>query len=243
MTQPRPLLILQTGDAPEVIRQEHENFQQMFIRQGGMKPLALEIIHLPSGGLPQSPSHYAGVVITGSSAMVTDRLPWSEWAAGWLRQAMAESLPIFGVCYGHQLLADMLGGVVDYHPQGMEVGTQQLERLPGAEQDPLCAALPDRFTANLIHSQTVITPPPGAQVLARSAHDPHQILRYSPTTFSTQFHPEFNGAVMRGYLEWLKAAQPAQASLPAAHQAQDTPDSQRLLQTFVAQVAGRAENS
>ncbi|WP_438612278.1 glutamine amidotransferase-related protein, partial [Klebsiella variicola] len=47
-----------------------------------------------------------------SPAMVTERLPWSEEAAEWLRQAMAIKLPLFGVCYGHQLLAYALGGEV-----------------------------------------------------------------------------------------------------------------------------------
>lgn len=234
MTQRKPLLILQTGDAPAVIQQQHENYRQMFIHQGAISPQALAVVHLPQGERPGLPSGYSGVIITGSGAMVTDRLAWSEWAADWLRQAVEIALPVFGVCYGHQLLADMLGGVVDYHPQGMECGTKMLERLPGAERDPLCAALPAHFTANLIHSQTVLEPPPGAQVLARSGHDPHQILRFNATTFGTQFHPEFTGAVMKSYLRWQATLHPERQAALEAHPAGDTPFSQGLLQAFVA---------
>ncbi|WKZ92902.1 glutamine amidotransferase [Chimaeribacter arupi] len=234
MTQPKPLLILQTGDAPEVIQQQHENYRQMFIHQGAISPQALEVVHLPQGERPGSPETYSGVIITGSGAMVTDRLAWSEWAAGWLRQAIEIALPVFGVCYGHQLLADALGGEVGYHPQGIECGTKRLERLPGAEHDPLCATLPAHFTANLIHSQTVLVPPPGAQVLARSEHDPHQILRFNATTFGTQFHPEFNGAVMKSYLRRQATLMPERQAELMAHPAEDTPVSQGLLQAFVA---------
>jgi GMP synthase (glutamine-hydrolysing) len=52
---------------------------------------------------------------TGSWDMVTERLPWSEMTAAWIREAMAIEMPLFGVCYGHQLMAHALG-VVDYHP-------------------------------------------------------------------------------------------------------------------------------
>lgn len=52
--------------------------------------------------------------------MVTDQEPWSEKTAAWIRNAMAMEMPLFGVCYGHQLMAHALGGRVEYHPQGRE---------------------------------------------------------------------------------------------------------------------------
>lgn len=232
----KPLLLMQTGDAPEVmIRQEKANFDGMFLQQGNIDVDRVQIVHLPAGEQPLPPQHYSGVVITGSPAMVTEQLPWSEQAAEWLRQAMLIRLPIFGTCYGHQLLAYALGGEVGYHPQGMEVGTLEIELLPAAANDRRMAMLPPRFKANLIHAQSVLTPPAGAVVLARSQQDAYQILSYGEQVLTTQFHPEFNGAVMHQYLSWLGELYPQQQAEYQLKQQQvsDTPFSRLLLQGFV----------
>ncbi|HEI8867055.1 TPA: glutamine amidotransferase [Serratia odorifera] len=231
----KPLLLMQTGDAPEAIQRAQSNFEQMFLQQGHIAAERVQTVHLPSGEQPQPPDAYCGVVITGSPAMVTERLAWSELAAEWLRQAMVIRLPIFGVCYGHQLLADALGGEVGYLPHGMEVGTLEIELLPAGASDRRLMMLPPRFKANLIHAQSVLTPPPGAEVLARSAEDPHQILRYGDNALTTQFHPEFNGAIMHHYLSWLGELQPDNLAdyQQKQQQVSDTPFSQLLLQGFV----------
>src|SRR5690606_14699039 len=111
--------------------------------------------------------------------------------------AAAESLPMFGVCYGHQLLAHALGGVVDYNIKGRELGTQTIECLPDATGDALMTGLPTRFPAQLLHAQSVTPLPPGAVALARSDMDRHQLIRLAPAIYSTQFHPEFGPEFMR----------------------------------------------
>lgn len=231
----KALLLMQTGDAPKAIQQAHANFEWMFLQQGHIAPERVQIVHLPSGEQPLSPESYCGVVITGSPAMVTERLSWSEQAAEWLRQAMCIHLPLFGVCYGHQLLAYALGGEVGYHPQGMEAGTLDIELLPAGANDRRLMLLPPRFKANLIHAQSVLTPPPEAVVLARSAQDACQILSYGDNALTTQFHPEFNGAIMHHYLDWLAELNPTLRAEYQQKQQQvsDTPFSQRLLQGFV----------
>jgi len=230
----KPLVILQTGTAPDPIRNQHGNFPQMFLRQGNLDTNQVQIVDLQAGERPLPPENYAGAIITGSRSMVTEHLDWSEFAAEWIRQAMLLDLPLFGACYGHQLMAYALGGEVDYHPAGLEVGTVEVELLPEAAQDPLLCALPPRFNANLIHLQTVLTPPTSATVLARSAHDPHQILRYGPNAVSTQFHPEFTASVMRTYLPWLKQVSPDDGVDydQKLQQINETPLSQGLLLAF-----------
>ncbi|WON76511.1 glutamine amidotransferase [Serratia sp. UGAL515B_01] len=229
----KPLLLMQTGDAPQLVQHELGNFDQMFMEQGNIAADRVKIVHLPTGGSLLAPENYCGVVITGSPAMVTEQLPWSEQAAEWLRQAMRIKLPIFGVCYGHQLLAHALGGTVGYRPQGMEVGTLEIELLPPAGNDKRLAILPPRFKANLIHSQSVLTPPLGAEVLARSQQDAYQILRYGDHALTTQFHPEFNGKSMQRYFTWLSEKDPVNQAAYQQQQVSDTPFSQMLLQGFV----------
>ena len=101
--------------------------------------------------------------------------------------------------------------------------------------------LPAQFAANLIHLQTVVTPPARATVLAKTLHDPHQILRYGPNAISTQFHPEFSLAVMKTYLSWLGSIA-EDDSVDFTHQAQqlsETPLSQGLLLAFVGALGKR----
>jgi len=148
-----------------------------------------------------------------------------------LRRAMTAEVPMFGVCYGHQLLAYALGGEVAYHPQGMEIGTHTIELLPAAQNDPLLAPLPRQFAANLIHSQTVLTPPAGATVLARSAQDPHQILRYRDNVMTVQFHPEFTDLVMRAF--WRSMTE--RELIQTEYEISDTPESRGLLARFIQQ--------
>lgn len=185
------LLIIQVGTPPEDIRNELGDIGDWF--RSALKGLKLEIdvIRVFEGKPLPRPNAGNIAIITGSWAMVTDREPWSELTAQWIREAMEIEMPLFGVCYGHQLMSHALGGVVGYHPAGREMGCEPINLTPGAASDPLMATWPQTFKVHLTHEQTVISVPRGALVLASSAHDPHQIVRYGRNAISTQFHPEF----------------------------------------------------
>ena len=197
----KPLLIIRTGRAPEVISARHGDFPRWF-RLGLRLPAPqVQVIDVEQGDRLPDPGECAGAVITGSASMVTERLPWSERTAGWIRDAMDADLPLLGVCYGHQLMSHALGGRVDYLPGGREMGTMSLATAAEhAGNDPLGSLLPDRFHAHTTHEQSVTELPPGAVALARSERDPHHLVRYGKHAISTQFHPEFSAEVMRAYI-------------------------------------------
>jgi GMP synthase (glutamine-hydrolysing) len=106
-----------------------------------------------------------------------------------------------GICFGHQLLAQALGGVVDWQPGGREIGTREITLLPEAEGDPLLAVLPRVFDAHCSHAQSVFTLPHGSVCLARSESDPNHAFRHGEHTWGIQFHPEFSVFAMRAYIE------------------------------------------
>ncbi|RAP65589.1 GMP synthase [Achromobacter sp. HZ01] len=196
-----PVLILHTGDPDDTLKSQFGGYADQLAQAAGLTPDTMEIVAVHEGRQPRAPASYRAALITGSPAMVTDLEPWSEDTAAWLRAAAAAGLPMFGVCYGHQLLAHALGGKVGYNPAGREVGTQTVELLPPAAGDRLLAGLPSTFPAQMLHAQTVLQPPPGAAVLARSDLDGHQMIRIGRNVFSTQFHPEFGPEFVRAHLE------------------------------------------
>jgi GMP synthase (glutamine-hydrolysing) len=193
-----PILILHTGDPEESLRQAYGGYVDFICRTAGLAPRDVHAVPVFLGEQPAAPDRYRAAFITGSPAMVTDREPWSEQAAQWLRDAAARRLPMFGICYGHQLLAHALGGLVGYNPAGREIGTHAVEHLG---DDPLLAGVPRDFPAQMMHAQSVISPPPGAVVLARSAMDAHQMLRIGDNIVTTQFHPEFPPEFVRAHLQ------------------------------------------
>lgn len=82
------------------------------------------VIARPEAGEPlRSPIDISGAIITGAWSMVTDREDWSERVAEWIRNVFKVGTPVFGVCYGHQPMAHILGGRVDDLGDGAALAT------------------------------------------------------------------------------------------------------------------------
>ena len=213
----------------------HRGFPHWIRVAAGLEADAAVVVNVEAGEPLPSREGFAGAIVTGSAAMVTDRAEWSERAAHWLREAAHEGMPLFGICYGHQLLAHALGGEVDYHPAGREMGTVQLELHPQAEHDPLFAGLPAQFPAQATHLQSVVRAPDGATVLARSAHDACHAFRWGDRAWGVQFHPEFSATHMRGYVQARGDAlrREGHCHKQVARGVSATPHARRILQRFV----------
>lgn len=223
-----PFAIIQLETPPDAVSAAVGEQQHWFIAALGLAPDEFIVVRPDLGEALPEPCSVAAAVLSGSWAMVTDHAEWSERTAAWIRSAVEQELPLLGVCYGHQLMAYALGGVVDDNPRGWERGLQQLEMGECAQNDPLLSALPGQFSAWLSHRQSVLQPPPGAQVLASSALDDCQIIRYTPQALSVQFHPEFTGQIMTACLQ---NSQSSEASSLMVHQ-QEPATPRQLLQDF-----------
>lgn len=198
MTYPNesPIAIIQLGEPPAEVKDAIGEQHHWFIRALNLSAEKYRLIRPDLGQMLPNETEISGAILTGSWAMVTSQADWSEAAAAWIRDAYQRALPLFGVCYGHQLMAHALGGVVEDNPCGWEGGLQWVNMSKDAADDALLCGLPERFSAWLSHLQTVSAPPPRAKVLASSRQDGCQIIRYSKQAFSVQFHPEFTAAVM-----------------------------------------------
>ncbi len=175
-------------------------------------------------------------VITGSSSSVTERAPWMLRSEALIRDIAEAGRPVLGICFGHQLIAQALGGEVKCNPLGREMGTMHVERL---KDDPLFAGLGARFDIHGTHVDAVVKLPAGGEVLATTPRDPIAAFRVGKDVKGVQFHPEFDADVMRGYLLERREIVRSEggdldALLAAVHD--DTPGV-RILQNFVKGVA------
>lgn len=196
----KQILLIKTGCTIEQIKPRHGDFENWFATGMGLDEI-LQIDVYKQQPLP-APENLAGVVITGSPAMVSAREDWSEQTAEWLRKVIPTGLPVLGVCYGHQLLAHALGGRVGPNPAGRQIGTVKARCTDSAWDDPLLGRLPENFPAQTSHSEAVLDIPSGAVRLATSPRDRNFALRFADRVWGLQFHPEFSAAVTKDYIRY-----------------------------------------
>jgi len=230
----KTFLIVKTGGTYAEYAAAHGDFEQWTARNMGLAPDQWTSVDVRTGASLPEPGGFAGVAVTGSHDMVTDDLPWIEPTARWIARAVAADVPVFGICFGHQLMAHALGGESGYHPDGPEIGTVPVTPTPAAADDPLFSALPTPFPAHVTHSQTALRLPPGAALLARSAHDPHQAFRLGRCAWGVQFHPEFDEDITRVYTRAQADELRKMGQDPAAVEAdvRPTPEAAGLLTAF-----------
>jgi GMP synthase (glutamine-hydrolysing) len=143
--------------------------------------------HCPEGEFPDE-LRFDGLVVTGSRASVYWDREWIGRLKTWVAGAVEAGVPALGVCYGHQLLASVLGGRVEAMGE-YELGYRTVERVG---ESRLLAGIDDEFTVFTSHSDRVAAPPPGATVLARNDYGVHAFRK--DRAFAVQFHPEYDMA-------------------------------------------------
>ena len=232
--RPVPFLILETGQPVPSMRR-HGGFPHWIRVAAGLRDGDAQVVNVETGDALPDAGGFAGAIVTGSAAMVTDRHDWSERGAAWLRDAAHAGVPLLGICYGHQLLAHALGGEIGDNPNGREMGTVEVELAPAAADDPLFADLPVRFNAQATHLQSVLRAPEGIVVLARNAHDACHAFRWRGHAWGVQFHPEFSAMHMRGYVRARTAALAREGTCPRAlaDGVSAAPHARRVLRRFV----------
>jgi len=229
------LIIVKTGRAVPEARGNGRDFEHWFTEGLGPDLFQYRTLRVDQGdALPRIESLFRppAVLVTGSPAMVSDRLEWSERAAKWLAAAHAAGFPILGVCYGHQLLAHALGGQVGPNPFGRRMGRMAVDFIDA--DDPLTGSFGPRASFNSSHVEVVLAPPVQARVIGTAAHDPYHALHFGKLTWGVQFHPEFDRAIMRSYIEARSALLEAEGQNPAGLIADldDNPNGRPLLARF-----------
>lgn len=104
--------------------------------------------------------------------------------------AFAEELPLLGVCFGHQLIAQMRGGDVTHDHAQMKSGSFEVSLTAAGKADRLFGELPPSFVAQFGHKDSATALPEGATLLVSADCCRFSGLRYGTRAYTMQFHPE-----------------------------------------------------
>ena len=199
----KPILIIQTGDISlesPLYYEKRGGYYEIFTRTGCLEGLPVELVNVPAGAQLPSYTKISAAIITGSAALISQKLKWSETCAEWIRNTLPTGLPILGICYGHQLIAHALGGTIEKNPYGPEYGSIKIKLLPEAMRDPLFKEAPVSFHLQSAHLESVTKLPVGATLLAQNERGGTEAVRYTKTCWGIQFHPEFDIEDMRLFI-------------------------------------------
>lgn len=163
--------------------------------------VALDVVHAYAGApLPRRPDH-DGVVVLGGGYLPDDdaRAPWLAATRALVAKALERGAPVFGICLGGQLLAQVAGGTVRGAHGEPEMGSTPLTLWREAGDDPLLRGLPERVTAIERHVDAITALPPGAVWLMASERCPYQAFRVGERAWGVQFHPEAGADRVRAW--------------------------------------------
>lgn len=147
-------------------------------------------------------------------------------------------LPLLGICYGHQLVAEVCAGRVAQDPAQTKVGTFEVELAAGGENDPLLDMLPKRFLAQYAHKDSVTSMPLGAALLAIGAACRFAAIRYGTHAYMMQFHPELSGQDMA--LRASDAPRYPPEGAVVGELFQDSPEASRLVPAFIERIVAQS---
>ncbi|OOV87973.1 hypothetical protein BTA35_0207740 [Oceanospirillum linum] len=187
--------ILITDNGPASLQEQHGNFADLFERLLNGSDMAFEYRHYSviDGEFPVSPDECQAWLITGSAHGVYDDLPWMEPLRALIRTLHDEKRPLVGICFGHQIIAEALGGRVEKFDGGWNLGIKQYQV---TEQLPCFSGADNRapvteFAINAIHQDQVLDIPIGCRVFASAPRCANAGLVWGGHILTFQGHPEF----------------------------------------------------
>lgn len=188
------LAILETGAPPEPLIAEFGRYPDMFRDLLGLAAPGFDVA---AGEYPARAEDYDAYLVTGSPAGVYDKLPWIAPLSDFLRRAKGKA-KLIGICFGHQIMAQALGGHAELSARGWGVG---LMTYPIVRHEPWMDNV-SLVSVPASHQDQVVLQPPGTEVIASSAFTPYAALAWRDgSAISLQFHPEFSPRYAKALIE------------------------------------------
>ena len=192
--------ILQADSVMEQFQPDHGNYPGMFERVLGRVDAAIEFRHynVEHGEYPEELDECDGYVITGSKKSVYDNEPWIHVLSTFVKKLHQHRKKIVGICFGHQLVAEALGGKTEPADEGWGVGVHENQIL---KEESFMDPPVERFALVVSHKDQVSKLPEGAELLASSDFCPNAMFRIDNHILTFQGHPEFTRAYSKDLME------------------------------------------
>jgi GMP synthase-like glutamine amidotransferase len=181
--------ILQTGLAPEALAPTMGDYPDMFARLLDGHGFTFRTYKVVEGAFPASVTECDGWLITGSRHGAYEDHPWIPPLEAFIRDSFAAHVPMVGVCFGHQIIAQAMGGKVERYAGGWAVGATDYD-FDG-----------QTITLNAWHRDQVTERPQGATVIATNDFCTNAALLYDDKALTVQAHPEFRPEFVDGLMK------------------------------------------
>jgi GMP synthase-like glutamine amidotransferase len=202
--------ILQTGLAPEALQGEMGDYPDMFARLLEGHGFTFRTYRVVEGEFPASVKECEGWLITGSRHGTYEDHPWIAPLEQFIRDSFAAKVPMVGICFGHQIIAQAMGGKVERHPGGWAVGATDYD----FSGQPM--------VLNAWHRDQVTEAPKNAKVIASNEFCTNAALLYDDLALTVQAHPEFRPEFVDGLMKTRgKGLVPEEVMAAAATRLQD----------------------
>ena len=187
--------ILETGEVHDALIDKHGDYPEMFenLLRSHAPDAEFITVQVVKNQPLGKPTDADGWIVTGSRHGVYDDLPWIDPLKTFLRECIAQHVPVAGICFGHQILAEAMGGRAEKSDKGWGLGAHEYK----VENAPSwMTGIGDSFAGHALHQDQVTKIPPSATRIASSDFCENAALVYGdpehPDAISVQPHPEFD---------------------------------------------------
>ncbi len=216
--------ILMTGHAVPEVLESLGDYDDFFIRLLDGYGFTFESYDCEGGVIPADVHACDGWLITGSKHGAYEDHPWIPPLEDFIRAAHAAQVPMVGICFGHQIIAQALGGKVEKFAGGWSIGQSGYE-IEGQE-----------VSLNAWHQDQVVELPPGATVIGQSDFCRFAALAFGDHIYTLQPHPEFGADMIDMLLKHRGKGVVPQSVIDAAEARLDHPTHSPVIAKRMAEV-------
>lgn len=193
------ICILEADDLHPTLAEPFVGFGRMFVELFQAQNTAVEfsIFNVVQGDYPDASQTFDAYLVTGSKADSFANDPWIVRLREYLAERFAQSDILLGICFGHQILALVLGGIAERSDKGWGIGMHSytIEHKPKWLPSDV-----NEFQLLISHRDQVTALPDGAELLASSEFCQNAAFVVGQQVLCFQGHPEFTHDFSRGLL-------------------------------------------